>query len=549
MPIKPFDCQASSKEGKSLSKGSSDPLTLKSDTQRQLLLPAVIVGELVFGSFIIHGLVSGLSTREGTLDLILGLCGLIFMAAIGLWSGPILTNKPWLGWVMAVLFGLFIGIIELNEHLHLPGTPIPLSLTFITILALGTGRWPTYLFAIIAIGFNLGDLGLGSAVNFPLFILEIIMVPAMAVVATETILRLRKSLLHETKHLETLNRVARSLATSLEMHQVVGLVSSAIQNALDADTYYVGLLNGDSLHMELFYDDGIFFPEMDIPLKETLAGMVIQSGKSLMITDLVSERKKRNLPFIIVGKPRPSSSWIGTPLETERGIIGLIAVASYQKFAFDDSDLNLLENIAQQAGLALNNADRHAEVEIRSQHDSLTKVLNHNTFLAQLERQVRESTAAKIPLSLIMLDVDNFKKYNDRYGHLTGDEVLTTLCQVIRRNIKKGDLVGRWGGEEFVIALPYATGFQAYGVAERIRAVLAAAVIHDRHGNNIPSPTVSQGIAEYKVEIGDYIHLVDLADQRLFIAKERGRSEIEPFFEKPAEQFSGNAAYKRPEDL
>lgn len=532
-----------------MSKGSSYPLNLKSEPQRQLLLPAVIVGQLVFGSLIVHGLVSGLSTREGTINLTFGLSGLIFMAAIALWSGPLLTKKPWLGWVLAVVLGLFLGLIELNEHLLLPGTAIPLSLTFITILALGSGRWPTYLFVIIAIGFNLVDLRLGSSVNIPLFILETIMVPVMAVVATETILRLRKSLLRETKHLETLNRVARSLATSLEMHQVVGLVSSAIQNALDADTYYVGLLNGDSLHMELFFDDGIFYPEMDIPLKETLAGIVIQSGESLMISDLVSERKKRNLPFIIVGRPRPSSSWIGTPLETDRGIIGLIAVASYQKFVFDKSDLNLLENIAQQAGLALNNADRHSEVETRSQHDSLTKVLNHNAFLARLERQVRESTIAKFPLSLIMLDVDDFKKYNDIYGHLTGDEVLTTLCQVIRRNIKKGDLVGRWGGEEFVIALPNATAPQAYGVAERIRVVLAAAVIHDRHGNNIPSPTVSQGIAEYKVEIGDYIHLVDLADQRLYIAKERGRSEIEPFFVEPAEQFSVDAANKRPESL
>lgn len=530
-----------------MSKGSYSPLNLKSDTQRQLLLPAVIVGELVFCSLIVHGLVSGFSTYEGKINLILGLSGLIFLAVISLWSGSVLKNKPWLGWVLAVVNGLFIGIIELNEHHLLPGTPIPLSLTFITILALGSGRWPTYLFVLITIGFNLVDLGLGSDVNIPLFILETIMVPVMAVVATETILHLRKSLLRETKHLETLNRVARSLATTLEMHQVVGLVSSAIQNALDADTYYVGLLNGGSLHMELFFDDGIFYPEMDIPLKETLAGVVIQSGKSLMVSDLVADRKKRNLPFIIVGTPRPSSSWIGTPLETDRGIIGLIAVASYKKFAFDKNDLNLLENIAQQAGLALNNADRHSEVETRSQQDSLTKVLNHNAFLARLERQVKESTKAKIPLSLIMLDVDDFKKYNDIYGHLTGDEVLITLCQVIRRNIKKNDLVGRWGGEEFVIALPNATAPQAYRVAERIREVLAAVVIHDRHGVNIPPPTISQGIAEYKEDIDDYIQLVDLADQRLYIAKERGRNEIEPFFAEPAEEFSVDSAYKRPE--
>lgn len=512
-----------------MGKGSPSPLNLPSDTQRHLLLPAVIVGELVFCSLIVHGFVSGLSTQEGRINLILGFFGLLYLAAIAIWAGPILARKPELGWVMAILNGSLIGVIELNEHLLLPGTPIPLSLTFITILALGSGRWPTYFFVFIAMGFNIIDLRLGPPINIPVFVLETIMIPVMAVVATETVLRLRKSLLLEMTRLETLNRVARSLATTLEMHQVVGLVSSAIQNSLDADTYYVGLLRGDTLHMELFYDDGIFYPEMDIPLKDTLAGIVITSGKSILISDLVAERKQRNLPFIIVGKPKPSSSWIGAPIETNGQTVGLIAVASYQKYVYDQGDLNLLENIAQQAGLALTNAGRHAEVETRSQQDSLTKVLNHNAFLTRFERQVRETAEANVPLSLIMLDVDNFKQYNDVYGHLTGDDVLVKLCAEIRRNIKKSDLVGRWGGEEFVISLPNTNVPQAYRVALRIRKALESIEILDREGNMIPPPSICQGIAEYQSNVDDYIHLVDTADQCLYVAKTRGRNEIEPY--------------------
>lgn len=511
-----------------MGKGSSSPFNLPSDTQRHLLLPAVIVGELVFCSLIVRGIVNDPSSQEGMINLILGVFGLLYLTAIAIWAGPILTRTPELGWLLAILNGALIGVIELNEHLLLPGTPIPLSLTFITILALGSGRWPTYLFVFIAMGFNIIDLRLGPPINIPVFLLETIMIPVMAIVATETILRLRKSLLLEMKRLETLNRVAHSLATTLEMHQVVGLVSSAIQNSLDADTYYVGLLRGDTLHMELFYDDGIFYPEMDIPLNDTLAGIVITSGKSILISDLVAERKQRNLPFIIVGKPKPSSSWIGAPIETNGQTVGLIAVASYQKYAYDQGDLNLLENIAQQAGLALTNAGRHAEVETRSQQDSLTKVLNHNAFLTRLERQVKETAEAKVPLSVIMLDVDNFKHYNDIYGHLTGDDVLVKLCREIRRNIKKSDLVGRWGGEEFVISLPNTNVPQAYQVALRIRNALELIEILDREGKVIPPPTISQGIAEFQTDIDDYIHLVDAADQCLYLAKTRGRNEIEP---------------------
>lgn len=512
-----------------MSKGSPHLLNLPSEIQRHILLPAVIVGELVFCSLIIHGLVTGTATIEGRMNLIFGFAGLVYMIVIAIWAGPALSQKTGFKWALAVVNGLVIGVLELNEQLLFTGTTMTLSLTFITLLALGSGRWPTYLFVVIANTFNVIDLVYGQTVDLSIFILQSIMGPVMAVVATETILRLRESLLLEMKRLETLNRVARSLATSLDMQQVVGLVSSAIQSSLPADTYFVGLLRGEALHLELFYDDGIFYPKMDVPLKNTLAGIVIQSGESLMISDLVTERKKRNLPFIIVGSPHPSSSWIGAPLEVGGRTAGLVAVASYQKYAYDKGDLNLLENIAQQAALALNNAGRHAEVETRSQQDSLTNVLNHNAFLVRLERQVKETCEADMPLSLIMLDVDNFKHYNDLYGHLTGDEVLTTLCQLIRRNIKKGDLIGRWGGEEFIISLPNATGTQAYFVAERIRNVLTTAEIHDRYGQVVPSPTVSQGIAEYGGEITDYIHLVDSADQKLYVAKARGRNQIEPY--------------------
>lgn len=501
---------------------------LSLDTQRNLLLPATVVGLLIFLSVIAQGVISGSDTESGKNFIVIGALGIVLILAVALGAGKLLNKFPGMGWVIASLSGLVVGLIALNEKSPMPLSLLPLTLIFTIILALLVGRRGTYLFVIIISGIVTYNLIVFPTANPYPAILRAILLPIMSIVATETLLRLQKPLLIEMKRLETLNRVARSLATSIETHQVMSLISNAIQNALDADTYYVGMLRGESLHMELFYDDGEFFSGMDIPLKDTLAGIVLNKGESLLISDLVSERKKRNLPFIIVGRPRISSSWMGTPLRTGGSVVGLVAVASYQKYVFDRGDLDLLENIAQQAQLALDNASRHAEVETRSQQDSLTNVLNHNAFLIRLERMVHETTEQKIPLSLIMLDVDEFKHYNDRYGHLTGDKVLTTLCQVIRRNINKGDLVGRWGGEEFVIALPNATAKQAFMVAERIKSLLAECEISDRENNSIPAPTICQGIAEYQIKLGDYINLVDTADQQLYIAKSRGHGEIEP---------------------
>ena len=130
--------------------------------------------------------------------------------------------------------------------------------------------------------------------------------------------------------------------------------------------------------------------------------------------------------------------------------------------------------------------------------------------------------------SLIMLDIDFFKRYNDSFGHQVGDLVLTKLCETIQQNIKKDDFVGRWGGEEFVIALPGAKGAEAHQVAKRIQKTMQELVLsHPKH-EKIPAPTVSQGISVFPDEADEIDHFIYLADQRLYKAKERGRNQIEP---------------------
>jgi diguanylate cyclase (GGDEF)-like protein len=158
----------------------------------------------------------------------------------------------------------------------------------------------------------------------------------------------------------------------------------------------------------------------------------------------------------------------------------------------------------------------------------MTAVYNHGYFLKMLARQAMECSTNHQPLSLIMLDVDFFKQYNDAYGHLVGDRILRTLCAAIKHHIKESDAVGRWGGEEFIISLPGADGAQARHVAERIGQTMATLRVQDRDQRTIPVPTVSQGIAIYPVEANEIYRLIDLADRRLYIAKDRGRNQIEP---------------------
>jgi diguanylate cyclase (GGDEF)-like protein len=350
-----------------------------------------------------------------------------------------------------------------------------------------------------------------------------------ALFAVETVQQLKMVSKKQVERLETINEISKQIVSTIETEQLISLLDAALKNALDADTYYIGIQKGDKLHMQLFYDDGEYFSDVVVDTEGTISGWVVNNKKSLFLPDLRKDIKLEGVTLKLLGKPKTSLSWMGVPMQGSH-VNGLIAIASYRPNAFNRSDFELLSTITQRAALALDNAHHHALVEEQARLDSLTRVYNHSYFIKTLHEQAETCLALKQPLSLIMMDIDYFKQYNDSFGHLVGDEILVSLCQVIREHIKQGDAVGRWGGEEFAISLPNATKEQAHNVAERIRETLANFKISNTSVPPITVPTISMGIAEFPAETKDVNKLIDLADKRLYIAKERGRDQIEPAF-------------------
>lgn len=226
-----------------------------------------------------------------------------------------------------------------------------------------------------------------------------------------------------------------------------------------------------------------------------------------------------------VGLNDPISE-LALPIVAHNHVIGVLDVQSKERQAFGPEDEKLLKIVADQVSVALDNARHHAEVQAQARLDSLTQVLNHGTFVSTVHMLVDRCREDGTPLSLIMLDVDMFKEYNDRFGHVAGDAALKTTVQAIRANIKSRDAVGRWGGEEFGIALIGADKQQALGVAERISQTLSSLVPVDRLGREMPSPSVSQGVATLGVDAHDADELVDVADQALYRAKDAGRDQV-----------------------
>ncbi len=165
-------------------------------------------------------------------------------------------------------------------------------------------------------------------------------------------------------------------------------------------------------------------------------------------------------------------------------------------------------------------------------HDTLTGLYNLRSFHAFLEDEIERSKRSTSPFSLLMIDIDHFKRINDHYGHQTGDDVLRHVCNVLRHNVRNIDRLCRYGGEEFVAILPNSGLKPSLPIAERIRAALEAAPYDDESGKPI-AVTVSVGIATYPDHgLSDH-DLVSAADSALYHAKRDGRNQVRVFEQHP----------------
>lgn len=167
------------------------------------------------------------------------------------------------------------------------------------------------------------------------------------------------------------------------------------------------------------------------------------------------------------------------------------------------------------------------ELLVQSRTDPLTGVFNRRAILSQMEIEISRAKREKTKISLLMIDIDHFKKINDTYGHLVGDEVIKECVRRISDSIRIYDSIGRFGGEEFLVIMPGAEKADAFTIAQRIRSVIGGKdVIAD--GSGIPV-TISQGVVTYTRDTTSN-DLIAMADEALYRAKENGRNRVEEAF-------------------
>jgi len=189
-----------------------------------------------------------------------------------------------------------------------------------------------------------------------------------------------------------------------------------------------------------------------------------------------------------------------------------------------EEDKNKLLILAQQFLIGLRRAILYQKVSELTITDTLTQVYNRRYFLERFNEELSRSKRNKLRLSFLMVDIDNFKQYNDRYGHLVGDAILRRVSKTIHQAVRQIDFIGRYGGEEFSIVLAETDRAQANFAAERIRQGIATAII--KAYDEELKVTVSIGVSSFPDSAENIQDLIEKADQALYLAKETGKNKV-----------------------
>lgn len=215
---------------------------------------------------------------------------------------------------------------------------------------------------------------------------------------------------------------------------------------------------------------------------------------------------------------------LNLPLITAEQTIGMISILKENSQPFDRNELKVFSTITNHATSSLMRAELFKEIKEMADHDGLTGVLNHRAFYERFYQERERAKRFKEELSLLFFDMDDFKKINDKYNHLVGDEVLLKFSLLMKRLSRNMDIIARYGGEEFCIILPRTGKKEAGEIAERIRlAVAREEFIAKDKGVRL---TVSCGVVSFPQEGEDLEYLIKTADQRMYTAKQRGKNQV-----------------------
>jgi diguanylate cyclase (GGDEF)-like protein/PAS domain S-box-containing protein len=325
----------------------------------------------------------------------------------------------------------------------------------------------------------------------------------------------------EKRKLQEIVGFDEKLATIRKFDTLVDFIVNKVTQILEADICSLMLIDEQSGRMHIRGAKGLSYNIVQstrLHFGEFLGGLLADERQHILVTDANSDErfKEAQLPEYL------GNSFLAVPVSLDEKLLGVITVAGKSIVRdggiFNETDLKILANIAREIAVSLENIKLYKELKYLAVIDPLTNIHNYRHFCARLDDEINRCRRFDQPLTLMMIDIDDLKSYNDVFGHAEGDRLLRLLGQTIDRHIRSIDILCRYAGDEFALILPQTTIEGAQCVSEKIRQVIAEIEAKRRI-------SVSIGIAQYHRPMSRH-EFTTKAGRALFQAKDDGKNRI-----------------------
>jgi diguanylate cyclase (GGDEF)-like protein len=318
----------------------------------------------------------------------------------------------------------------------------------------------------------------------------------------------------------TLQSISHAITSSLDVDEILSNVIQLLKDSFGYSYISVYLWDADVLRLgaQLGYPEDMLSHEM--PTTSGVVGRTARSRETQFIPNVDED------PDFISASYEVKSE-IAIPLLKDENVLGVLNVESKNNDELDENDVNLLEALAGSLAIAIDNARLHAEVKQMALTDVVSSLANRRAFEEILQAEMARASRYSHPISLIILDLDSFKQYNDQWGHPAGDVRLREIADLLRANVREPDIAARYGGEEFAVILPNTGKSGALRLAERLRKS-AEESSPNPNGNRGPVSgyTLSLGVATYPEDATSIEELLLAADNAELTAKRLGKNRV-----------------------
>jgi diguanylate cyclase (GGDEF)-like protein/PAS domain S-box-containing protein len=344
------------------------------------------------------------------------------------------------------------------------------------------------------------------------------------------------------QEIETLADVGRIISSTSDIDEVYDRFAETVRKIIPFDRIVINHIDVEMNTVINVYMAGHEITDRKVGVSYPLKGSgnfeMVRTRSSFLIQTEDFDECKDRFSMLLSTFQAGFRSIMNIPLFSKGEIIGGLLLRSFKPYAYTDRDVRLAERVGNQIAGTIANSQlftglKKAEQELKESEqkyrelsiiDDLTQLYNPRHFYFQLKIELDRSNRYEQPLTLLLLDLDNFKAFNDAYGHVEGDQVLKRLGQVVKRCLRETDFAYRYGGEEFTIILPMTTSADGIVTAERIRTEFKKEAFSPAPDQEV-HVTVSIGLAQYKPqeEMKAFVHRVD---QLMYQGKKNGKDRV-----------------------